>query len=115
MTSATKASTAHFPTPGRVPAHLQVTQTASTLRKAWLGIAVAALMFLQGCACISAGEYGNQCCSACGILCTQTCIPVCIDTALGKGPFNSAVHGVKPVAESDPAPAGPQAQAAVAY
>ena len=81
--------------------------STSRCRRLWrvqmLAIVAALLLALQGCACISGGEYTSQCCAACGTLCTQVCIPVCVDTALGKGPFNSSINAV-PV-ESEPAPA----------
>ena len=72
---------------------------AMAARAPLLALLAALLLALQGCACISAGEYGPQCCSACGTLCSQVCIPVCVDTALGRGPFNSTASVV---AESEP-------------
>lgn len=56
--------------------------------------------FGPGCVFCSFLDYSNECCGVCGTLCTQTCLPICVDTALGRGPLNQAGSGV---AEADPA------------
>jgi hypothetical protein len=85
------------------------------LRLALLTVALAAGLMTPGCVFCSFLEYGEQCCGACGTLCGQTCLPLCIDTALGRGPFNKA--GATPMSsESDPALPALKAQpTAVAY
>jgi hypothetical protein len=84
-------------------------------RLALLTFAMAAGLLGPGCVFCSFLEYGDACCGACGTLCTQTCLPLCVDTALGRGPLNKA--GALPVSvESDPAlPALTSQPDAVAY
>lgn len=90
------------------------------LRLGLLSVAFAAGLVGPGCVFCSFLEYGDQCCGACGTLCGQTCLPICVDTALGRGPFNKAGN-VTPISgaltsESDPALPALKAQpTAVAY
>ena len=85
------------------------------VRLGLLSFALAAGLLGPGCVFCSFLEYGNECCGACGTLCSQTCLPLCVDTALGRGPLNKS--GVTPASmESDPAlPALESKPAAVAY
>ena len=73
-------------------------------RLSLLGVMLLLLQSASGCICFSIQEYQAQCCSACGTLCTQTCLPLCIDTAFGRGPLNSAEVAL-PLSVEDEVPA----------
>ena len=84
------------------------------LRLGLLTLAFAAGLLGPGCVFCSFLEYSNECCGACGTLCGQTCLPLCVDTALGRGPFNKAGN-VVPTASESQLPALKSEPTAVAY
>lgn len=74
--------------------------SALALLAATVGLSLA----LPGCVCCAAGEYAPQCLDACGQLCTEACVPICIDTIRGNGPFSAAAQLSKDARQAPEAP-----------